>query len=429
MGSAIINTGLQQTTTHKVVLPFYTYAAISFIIATILVVSNTNAFTGYYFNPATLAIVHTMALGWGTMIILGASHQLLPVIIEGKLSSNSLAHASFYLTGSGIPFLVASFYFNNFTTTMQIGAVLINLGVLAYLINVLKSVLESPKKDIHAWYMSTASLWLFATTFFGLLLVFNFQYSLLSQASLNYLSIHAHLGIIGWFILLVVGVGSRLIPMFLISKYTNDTLLKWVYMFINLSLVSFIVLKVMNSSTIYYYLPIGCILLAISSFAYFAYQAYKVRIRKKVDEQVGISLISVGQLFIPVIILIITLFTMPQTENHALYTLYGFSVFFGWLTAIILGMTFKTLPFIVWNKVYHNRTLGKTPTPKELFHEKTFNFMSIFYLIGFIIFAVGLFFANEIILIVGASFLCLSAILYGANVGITLLHKPKTIKS
>jgi hypothetical protein len=39
-------------------------------------------------------------LGWGTMMILGASHQLVPVMIEGKLYSNTLAYLSFAFAAS-----------------------------------------------------------------------------------------------------------------------------------------------------------------------------------------------------------------------------------------------------------------------------------------------------------------------------------------
>lgn len=79
------NSTVGNNTSHKVVIPFYVYAAVSLLIATILLLFTTNAFTQHSFHPHTLAITHTMALGWGTMMILGASHQLVPVLIEGKL--------------------------------------------------------------------------------------------------------------------------------------------------------------------------------------------------------------------------------------------------------------------------------------------------------------------------------------------------------
>ncbi len=100
------NTGLTSTTSYKIVLPFYIYAAIGFLVACILLVFSINGFTSNYFQPHTLAITHTMALGWGTMIILGASHQLVPVMIENKLYSNTLAWCSFIFAATGIPLLI-----------------------------------------------------------------------------------------------------------------------------------------------------------------------------------------------------------------------------------------------------------------------------------------------------------------------------------
>src|SRR5215831_14985578 len=126
---------LSKTTTHKVVLPFYMYAALAFLVATALLFTSSETFTQHYFQPHTLAITHTMALGWGTMIILGASHQLLPVLIEGKLYSNLLAYLSFAFAAIGIPMLVCAFYTFNLNWQAQYGAILINAAVALYLIN------------------------------------------------------------------------------------------------------------------------------------------------------------------------------------------------------------------------------------------------------------------------------------------------------
>ena len=76
-----------------------------------------------------------MALAFGTMIVFGASHQLLPVLIEGKLDSSLMAYLTFGFTGVGIPVLIFGFYVFDVGLPMQIGGVLINLGVLCYVIN------------------------------------------------------------------------------------------------------------------------------------------------------------------------------------------------------------------------------------------------------------------------------------------------------
>jgi hypothetical protein len=103
---------------------------------------------------------------------------------------------------------------------------------------------------------------------------------------------------------------------------------------------------------------------------------------------------------------------------------YGFTIFFGWLTAIILGMTFKTLPFIVWNKVYHAKAgLGKTPNPKDLFSSRLFNSMAVCFVIGFVCFAVGIVMLNGITIKTGAILLLGCAFLYNINVLKLLFHK------
>lgn len=420
------NNNLVQNTTHKVVIPFYVYAALSFLAATILLFFSDNAFTQHYFHPRTLAITHTMALGWGTMIILGASHQLVPVLIEAKLFSNNLAYASFVLAGTGIPLLVYSFFQFQFSWTAQTGAVLINAAIICYLINLAISISKGKNGNVHAVFVFTASAWLLVTTLIGLLLVCNFTESILPKDSLYYLSLHAHIGIVGWFLLLVMGVGSRLIPMFLISKYDEPKELWLIYFWVNSALISFIILFFSGVDSVLYAIPVAAVLLALILFGNYCRKAYQQRIRKQVDEQVKFSLLSIAMMLLPVFFLLAMIVMLVFSfANIKLVLAYGFSIFFGWITAIILGMTFKTLPFIVWNKLYQKKAgMGKTPNPKDLFNENVFNKMGIAYLLGFCLFFAGILLSSTIILQVASILLLITAALYNFNVLTMLMHKP-----
>ncbi len=419
------NDPLVKNTSHKVVLPFYLYASISFLFSTILLFFSTEAFTQHYFHPQTLAITHSMALGWGTMIILGASHQLVPVLIEGRLYSIKLGYASFFLAGIGIPLLVYGFYFFAMGWQAQWGGIFINAAIIAYLLNLTISMVKSKKENVHAVFVFTAVLWLLLTTLVGLLLAFNFTAAILPKGSLHYLSLHAHMGIVGWFLLLVIGVGSRLIPMFLISKYSNTKLLWVIYGLINGGLIAFLISFLYFSNTSFYFLSVLAILLAIALFGYYCYQSFKQRIRKQVDEQMKISLLSIGMMLLPVVLLILIIgLLLAGSANTKLVLAYGFIVFFGWLTAIIFGMTFKTLPFIIWNKVYHLQAgLGKTPNPKDLFSSPVFYAMGIAYLCGFGLFITGIFTANIVVLKMATLLLILAALLYNWNVIKLFMHK------
>lgn len=418
-----------KNTSHKIVLPFYGYAALSLLVATLLLLTSSLSFTQHYFQPKTLAITHLMALGWGTMMILGASYQLIPVLIEGKLFSNLMAYLSFLLAGTGIPLLVYAFYNFNMGSPAQYGAILINAAIVLYLVNLAMSIIKSKNGNIHAVFIFTAALWLLLTAVVGLLLVYNFTLNILPRDSVYYLSAHAHMGLIGWFLFLVVGTASRLIPMFLISKYSNNIVLWIIYLLINFALFSFILIFLYFNQALLYLLPSAAILVALIMFGYYCYMCYRGRIRKQVDDQMKISLLSIAMMGFPVILMLsIVTLLLVSGQNIKLILLYGFSVFFGWITAMILGMTFKTLPFIIWNKVYHHKAgLGKTPNPKDLFSNNLFASMGIAYLAGFVLFAAGIIISNAFILKCGAVFLLLAAVLYNLNVFKMFLHKPKTI--
>lgn len=421
------NNEATKTTSYKVVLPFYGYAAVAFFAATLLLLLSATEITGHYFQPHNLAIVHIMALGWGTMMILGASHQLVPVLIEGRLYSNKLAYSSFILAALGIPLLAYGFYVFDMGLHTQCGGILICLAIMAYLVNLAMSMVKSKHENVHAFFVFTAAIWLLTTAIVGLLLLYNFNYPVFSKSSLAFLPLHAHIGIVGWFLLLITGIGSRLIPMFLISKYNNPKRLWWIYGLINGGLLVFIMNFLYADNKLGLIISLLSVAAAIVLFGNYCYQSYQQRIRKKVDEQIKISLLSVLMMLVPVIFLgvIIVLLTLSGQENIGLVISYGFIIFFGWITAIIMGMTFKTLPFIVWNKVYHQLAgKGKTPSPKDLFSNILFKYMIVIYILGFVLFTLGILLDNTIILQAGACSLLITSVLYNWNVIKLLMHKP-----
>ncbi len=415
-----------RNTPVSVVVPFYLYASVSFLVCTLLLFVSASSFTLHYFNPAVLAITHGMALGWASMMILGASYQLLPVLTERSLWSNKLAYGSFLLAAVGIPLLVYGFYTFNMGWPAKWGGRLFLLSVIAYLFNIIRSCRTDKRINIHALFMVTAAAWLFFTVFIGLALVYNFTWPILPGNVLTYLPFHAHAGLLGWFLMLIFGVGSRLIPMFLISKHSDRRRLQIMYVLVNTGLLYFL-------SSFYLNLPYAVLIPAILTgitlvlFVGYIYRVWKTRIRRKVDQPMQVSLLSVAIMLVPLgCLLLLSGWWISGIEQSRVVLLYGFIIFFGWLTSIILGMTFKTLPFIIWNDCYHDKAgVVKTPDPKELMSSDLFRLMSLTYLPGFLFFSAGILLASVFLLQAGALVLVLSALLYNLNVGKVWLHKPR----
>jgi len=416
-----------QHTTHKVVLPFYVYASLAFLAATLLLFLSSSALTGHYFNPKILAVTHTMALGWGTMIIFGASHQLLPVLTESGLFSITLGYLSFALAAAGIPLLVYGFYYFDLGWPAQWGGSAMVLSILCYVINVAGTITKGKKDNVHAIYSLTAALWLLLTAAVGLTLVYNFTSPFLPEGALAYLPLHAHIGTTGWFLLLVIGVGSRLLPMFLISKYDNERLLWLIYFLINGGLLSFLLLFFFSLGASFYWIPVAAVSAALVMFAYYCYGCLRQRIRKQVDDQMKISLVSTGMMLVALVLLTLIILLLNASPGHRLVLLYGFGTFFGWITAIILGMTFKTLPFIVWNKIYREKAgSAKTPNPKDLMSNRLFKAMIIAWVTGSLICVAGISARSASLLRSGSALLVAAALLYNWNVMKVLTYKPAT---
>jgi hypothetical protein len=414
-------------TPPRVVLPFYLYASLAFLVSTVLLFISGENFTGHYFHPHTLAITHMMALGWGTMMIMGASHQLVPVITGRHLYRFDLARLAFYLAAVGIPLLVYSFYQMDMGPAAKWGGRLVLLSVILFLVNIIATTRRAGAPDVHCYFILAAACWLLITVVLGLVLVYNFTYQFLPRSSLAYLPVHSHTGIVGWFLLLVIGVGSRLFPMFLLSKYTNRKLLWAIFFLVNLALVAFILSFFLAKDVPVYLIPMGTILTALFLFAYYCYRCFTNRMRKRVDDPMKLSLLSVLMMMLPVIVLavLVVLLITGQT-NTRLVLVYGFVIFFGWITAIILGMTFKTLPFIIWNKNYQSQMgLHPVPAPADLFHHGIFRVMAAGYLLGFTIFIFGAVTGMLLLLNISALLLILTATLYNWNVIKMLLHKPR----
>ena len=107
--------------------------------------------------------------------------------------------------------------------------------------------------------------------------------------------------------------------------------------------------------------------------------------------------------------------------------IYGELLFMGWITALILGQTFKTLPFIVWVKHYDQLTgKFKTPMPADLFANSLLKAQTVTFLIFCVTFMPGCYLMNPLLLYLGISALITTTMLYLSNILIVLFHKTQT---
>ncbi len=414
-----------------VVKPHFIFAGIAFFVSTVLIVLADNSLLGPYFGVKIVAITHIAVLGWGTMIIFGALYQLIPIVFETALFSEKLAKINFWVFALSISLLSYSFWVNALSDLLIYSSFLLLISLLMFIANVLLTHKNSKKKNIQSKLIITSIYWLLATVILGTLIAFNFRFAFFEKTYLHYLKIHAHAGLVGWFLLLIIGVASTLIPMFFVSHNLNEKKINYSYYFINTGLLAMLIEWLFFGTDNLAYIDWLLISTGVVFFLSFAWDSYKQRLRKILDTGMKHTVISLLLLIAPVLISIFLLlkFNVEQTLLMRITTLYGFSIIFGFITSLILGQTYKTLPFIIWLEKYKKHVgKAKTPMPKDLYSETLAEYQMYFYLGAIGVLTVALLSNIALLIKIGSYLLLATSIIYNINLFKIVLHKTKIEK-
>lgn len=328
------------------VITHYLTSGTGFLLVAISLVWAPQALLGHYFSPELLAITHLAVFGWITMLIFGALYQLLPVISGNDLFNEKLAYGTYGLMLAGIACLIVSFWQFSLSGLMHAGAALILLAVSGFTFNLFKT-LGNQNSSIEQDFIGTSGIWLLANVILGFVLALNLRYTFLPNEHLVYLKLHAHIGAAGWFLSLIMGVGSRLIPMFALSHGVNQKPLRIAYWLLQAGLLVMVVQMLVDFPLVFFIGGAGLVG-AIISYLRFVQLAYQKRMRRKLDIAMKITFWAFVAIGLPVLIGTCLALWQNGSLGPEWGTLYGVTFFLGFIGLLIIGQTFKTFPFMVW---------------------------------------------------------------------------------
>ena len=411
---------IQKGPEQYVVLPFFITAGIFFLIFSFLLVFTGGQLFGHHFQPKVLAIVHTLALGWGTMLIFGAAYQLVPVIFERPLSSSSWAFVSYLLLTLGSCLLIYSFWHFKVGLSMCFGGMLVTFSSYLYFYIVWNTTKDVEQLFELRLYFTLSAFWLCFTTTLGLLLAINLTHGFLTKSHLDILKLHAHAGLVGWFLQLVLGAGAKMLPMFMLGRSTKIKLLYASVILINLGLVLFLLDGYAHPVGFRSLIFAAVVLSGVLCWSVYVLDCFKHRARKVLDIPMKHSIIS----FLNLMLAFLSLPMVVQQESGNWVNLYAVWIFLGWITGIILGMTFKTLPFMIWNWRYNDLNgIKKIPMPKELYSQQILSMQYYLYLLGVFVMIIAVMSKVHWLLHCAAWIWVALAVSYVANVAKVVFHK------
>lgn len=406
----------------------------------------------YHYNQYVVAATHLFVLGFVSSIVMGAVYQLVPVALETRLHSERLAKWQFVFHVVGFAGMVAMFWVWNLKQVGHFGSVLA-VGVGMFVYNIGRTLCRVPRWTVVATGITSALAWLSLTVLAGLavaaakctydsvetLAPANPLWAALKglQSAAGYvrrfdaigvMHAHAHLGVAGCFIMLIMSVSYKLVPMFLLSELQNERRARLSIQLLNVAVAGLFVTLVGRSPWKLAFALVGLAGVAVYLCEMRAIVA--ARKRRVIDWGIRYFLTALGVLGATVLLGVGLAWPgLPATEFTAqLENVYGLLGILGVVAFTILGFLYKIVPFIVWYHRY-SREVGRhrVPSLADLYSERL-------QIVGYWLFLAGLTLAvtgtaaqAEPAVRAGVLGLLASLAVFGANLARMLRHffKPQ----
>lgn len=300
-----------------------------------------------YRHPVLLAAAHLLLLGFGAGALMGAMHQLLPVILEVPLARPAWSYPALALWALGTPLQVLGFLEAQ-SAWVALGGGLALLGIMLFALHMLFTYRQARRWNPVATALAWATAYLVLTPMLGMLQALTLRYGFYDP---NRLAWHVVAGLVGIFLLSILGVGHKLVGMFTLSHGVEEKVLGLELWAVNLGLVGLA----------FGYWP-GCALLAvgIGLALYDTYAILRHRNKRFFDVGVRHFMAGVGFLSLAWVALVLRR-----------YELAGLWFVLGFVGLVVSGMLYKILPFLVWTHRYAPQ-VGRTPVPllKDMLPER-----------------------------------------------------------
>ncbi len=298
---------------------------------------------GAFTTPHVVAVAHCFTLGWLTTSIFGALYQLFPVALGVPARSVRAGHVSFALLQTGTVALVAGFWWW-IPALLGVGWLLLAAAVYGLAWNLLPQRRRAPRGRLVGLYVSGAHLGLGV----AMLIVAARVGNLLGWWDVNairLLAAHVHFAALGFATLTAIGVGSRLLPMFLLAHGHAEWPLRWVGPLAGAGLVVFGAGE-LGAGTATALVGAFAMAAAMALYLYQAWLYFRHRVRRVLDPGLALAAAAHGFLLLAIGLGLAT--AVAPAFPPRLAAAYGVLGILGWLTLFVAGIYQKILPFLTW---------------------------------------------------------------------------------
>ena len=402
----------------KLVAHYLIAAVCSFVVLSVLFAFSWNEIHGHHFQPRLLALTHIATLGWITMAIFGALFQLVPVVLEVPLWSARLGLWQFWIFTIGTICLVTGFWTFSVGMHLDLAPLLLIVAGYMFVFNMLRTIQRVKQGNLTAYFLVAGLFYFFLTITLGALLAVNLGHPFLTRNHLDFLKLHAILGLIGWVLMIVMGVALKLVPMFSMSHDYSLRPAWYAFALVNLGILGATTSALFWTSDTAFIVCCVAIALGLASYAIQLSIILKHRLRKALDVAMQHVLVSVACLLLGIVAGLVLLFAdLAADLDQRVVLFYGFIALFGVVSALIIGQMYKIVPFLVWLQKYAPLA-GTKPVPamKDMIDQRLARYELWSIVAALVLVGIGMLSGTASVLGVGALLIVLAAALFAYNI-------------
>lgn len=312
----------------------------------------------------TLAVTHVFTLGWLAMSVVGATYQVVPVVLEVRLRSERLARAGYPVLLVGTGLMVAGFWTAHPSLLIAGGASVV-AALLAYAGHITLTALGAQRRArVLQRFFLAANGYLVLACVLGGLLAAALRWNLLRA---DLLPAHAVAALAGWATILAMGTAYRLTPMFALSHGHGEGAAPVVLPLAatgTLAVLAGQVLRwpptVMAAAAL---LPAG----AVALFLRDQWSFLRARGRRRLDVGLRLTAMAMPYLAAAAALAWAGVAGLWRPAHGAVIIL----ALLGWFGCLVSGQTYKIVPFLVWYRRYAPHAgREKVPLLREMYDER-----------------------------------------------------------
>ncbi len=350
------------------------------------VLAQTLAVTGVAYPEAplqalpTFAAVHLLTIGWLSTLMFGALYQFVPVITGVALPAQRVPLLTLIATQVGLAGLLAGFLapiygFDHARLCLPVGGTLVAAGLGGGAVFLLAVIRRAEVRSLPIRFVATGLGFLVLTLALGL--CFSLALALpgapgwLVEVLRRGLDIHVVIGLGGWFTLTAMGVGYRLLSMFILAPEEETSSGRWAFRLSagGMALVMAAGLAAPDAARDPAMDAAGAAVAAgIGIYLLDMVRLFRHRQRRELELNSRAAVGALAALAVAVVVAVGAHATGRMTE---LAGPLGYLAIFGWLSGLSLGQLYKIVPFLTWLERYGSQLgKGRVPRVQDLVDER-----------------------------------------------------------